>query len=171
MQSTICRKILLSAAVFLLFAGGLTFAFRPVSAPVSAAMDSYLVLIQTHRGQIKGESKFPGHEGWIEAERASLGNLDLTEENHDVLRKVTSETGPDKATINSLTITKSVDSASPNLIEAAKHGGRVDSIVVECVSGNHITHTLTITDGTLSVKPAGPGKEAIIVVGGRVAYN
>jgi type VI protein secretion system component Hcp len=171
MHSTICRKILLSAAGVLLFASGLAFTSRPVS----AAMDTYLVLVQTRYGQIKGDSTFPGHEGWMEAEKASLGNLDLREENHDALQKVISEAGPGKATINStissLTITKSVDSASPHLLEAAKHGGRVETIVVECVSGNHITHTLTITGGTLSVKPAGPGKEAIIVVGGHVAYS
>jgi hypothetical protein len=167
MHPTINRKILLSAAGALLFAGALALTCRPVS----AAMDTYLVLVQTRHGQIKGDSTFPGHEGWIEAERASLGNLDLTEENHDALQKATSGAGPGKVTINSSTITKSVDSASPNLFEAAKRGGGVQTIVVECVSGNHITHTLTITGGTLSVKPAGPGKEAIIVVGGHVAYD
>jgi Type VI secretion system effector, Hcp len=167
MHSTICRKILLSAAGVLLLAGCFVFTSRPVS----AAMDTYLVLIQTRQGQIKGDSTFPGHEGWIEAEKASLGNLDLTEENHDALQRLTSEAGPDRATIKSLTIIRTVDSASPQLLEATKHGGEVQSIVVECASGKHIVHTLTITGGTLSVKPAGPGKEAITVVGGHAAYS
>lgn len=167
MRTTICHKILLSAAGVLFFAGGLAFTSRPVS----AAMDTYLVLVQTRHGQIKGDSTFPGHEGWMDAEKASLGNLDLTEENHDALRELTSKVGPDRATIKSLTIIRSVDSASPKLLEASQRGGEVQSIVVECASGKHITHTLTIIGGTLSVKPAGPGKEAIIVVGGHVTYN
>jgi hypothetical protein len=167
MHSTVCRKILLSAAGFLLLAGWFAF----TSHPVSAAMDTYFVLVQTREGQIKGDSSFPGHEGWIEAERASLGNLDLTEENHEALRRVTSGAGPDRVTLNSLTITKTVDSASPKLYEAARHGGGVQTIVVECASGKHIMHTVTITGGTLSVKPAGPGKETITIVGGHVAYN
>jgi hypothetical protein len=167
MHSAIHRKILLSAAGVLLLASWIVFTSRSVS----AAMDTYLVLIQTRQGQIKGDSTFPGHEGWIQAESASFGKLDLTEENHDVLQKATSGAGPDRVTISSLTITRPVDSASPKLLEASKRGGEVLSIVVECASGNHITHTLTITGGTLSVKPAGPGKEAIIVVGGHAAYN
>jgi type VI protein secretion system component Hcp len=167
MHSTVCRKILVSAAGVLLLAGWFAF----TSHPVSAAIDTYLVLIQTRQGQIKGDSTFPGHEGWIEAERATLGNLDLTEENHEALRKVTSGPGPDKVRFNSLTITKTVDSASLKLYEAARHGGGAQTIVIECASGKHIMHTVTITDCTLSVKPAGPGKETITIVGGRVAYN
>lgn len=167
MRSIVCRKILLSLAACLLLASWFAFTTQPVS----AAMDTYLVLVQTREGQIKGDSTFPGHEGWIEVERASLGNLDLTEENHEALRRMTSGNGHDKATFNSLTITKTVDSASPRLYEAMRHGGGVQTIVVECASGKHIEHTVTITGGTLSVKPAGPGRETITVVGGHVAYD
>jgi type VI protein secretion system component Hcp len=145
--------------------------FAFTSRSVSAATYTYLVLVQARQGQIEGDSRFPGHEGWIEAERVSLGNLDLTEENHDALRRATSGAGPGKVTFNSLTITRTVDSASPKLFEASKRGGEVQSIVVECASGKHIEHTVTITGGTLSVKPAGPGKETITIVGGHVAYD
>jgi hypothetical protein len=167
MNSKIYRKILIPAVAGLLLAGSFAFAPRPVS----AAMDTFFIFVETSQGQIKGESTERGHEGWIEAESAALGNLALTEENHAALQRATSGAGAGKVTFNPFSITKAVDSASPKLFQAATRGETVVKVVVECASGQHITHRLTITGGTLSVKPAGPDKEAIIFVGGHVTYN
>jgi type VI secretion system Hcp family effector len=134
-------------------------------------MDTYLLFVQTSQGQIKGNSAFPGHQGWIEVESASFGNLALTEENAPAIQRSTSGAGAGKVTFNPFSITKAVDSASPKLFQAATRGETVVKVVVECASGQHITHRLTITGGKLSVKPAGPGKEAIIFVGGHMTYN
>jgi type VI protein secretion system component Hcp len=153
--------------VGLLLAGW--FAFTP--RPVSAAFDTYLVFVETSQGQIKGESRFPGHEGWIEVESASLGNLALTEENHAALQRATSGAGAGKVTFAPFTIHKSVDSASPLLFRAAQRSEPVVKVIVECASGQHITRHLTITGGTLSARPDGTGKETITFAGGRVTYN
>jgi type VI protein secretion system component Hcp len=139
--------------------------------PASAAVDTYLVFVETSQGQIKGASTFPGHEGWVEVNGASLGNLALTEENHAALQRATSGAGAGKVKFNPFSITKEIDSASPKFFQAAQRREPVVKVIVECASGQHITHRLTITGGTLQVKPAGPGKEAIIFVGGNVTYN
>ena len=167
MHSTMYRNILVPAVGCLLLAG--SFAFIP--RPISAAVDTYFVLVQTSQGQIKGESTERGHEGWIEAESAALGNLALTEENQAALQNATSGAGAGKVTFNPFSITKKVDVASPQLFQAATRGETVVKVMVDCVSGGRVTHRFTITGGTLSVKPAGPGKEAIIFVGGHAKYD
>lgn len=167
MHYALYRKILVPAFGCLLFAGS----FALIPRPISAAVDIYFVYLQTSQGQIKGESTERGHEGWIKAESAEYGNLALTEENHTALKNATSGSGAGKARFNSFTITKEVDSASPKLFQVATRGDTIVKVIVECASGNHITHRVTITGGTLSRKPAGPGKEAIIFVGGHVMYN
>lgn len=119
----------------------------------------------------RGNSTFPGHEGWIEVESASYGNLALTEENHVAIQSATGGAGAGKAKFNEFSITKAVDVASPKLFQAAQRSEPVVKVVVECASGKHITYTLTITGGTMQVRSAGPGKESIIFVGGHVMYN
>jgi hypothetical protein len=167
MNSRIYGKILSPAIAALLLAGSFAFAPRPAS----AAVDTFIVFVETSQGQIKGTSTFRGHEGWIEVDRASLGNLALTEQNHTALVSATSGAGAGKVKFNEFTIHKAVDTASPKFFQAATGRQPIRQVIVECVSGNHIMHRLTITGGTLSVKPEGPGREAIIFVGGIVAYK
>ena len=96
MHSTIYRRIFAPAIGCLLLASSFAFAPRPVS----AAMDTYLLFVQTSQGQIKGNSAFPGHQGWIEVESASFGNLALTEENAPAIQRSTSGAGAGKVTFN-----------------------------------------------------------------------
>ena len=165
MQSTILRKIISPSVMGFLLAGSLAFAPRQAS----AAYEFYVVFVETSQGQIKGTSTFAGHEGWIKVDSASLGNLLFTERNHNAIVSATSRAEAGK--VNRITIQKTVDSASPKLLRAASRGEAVRQVVVECCSGDHVKHRLTITGGTVSVKPDGPGKEEIIFVGGKVSYN
>jgi type VI protein secretion system component Hcp len=171
MNSQIYRGIFRRAVLVVLVAG----LFALPARPASMSQMFCVAQITTSHQAIRGTSTVPGHTEWIEMESAALGNLSLTEENHAALLSATSGAGAGKVKFNEFTITKKSDSASPMLFQAATRGEAVKLVTVDILEGSRtapkLMHRLTITGGTMSAKPAGPGKEAIIFVGGTVAYN
>jgi type VI protein secretion system component Hcp len=164
-------KIVKPAVLGLVLACSIALAPRPAS----AQKVFLLTTVETTQGTIMGDSTVKGHVGWIEVQSAALGNLVLNEQNSSAIASAASGGGTGKASFHDITIHKTTDSASPSLFQAASKSALVKRVVVECLNGNPMqattVHRLTITGGTLSVRHEGPGKEAIIFVGGHVTYN
>jgi type VI protein secretion system component Hcp len=133
-----------------------------------------LASLGTTQGSVRGTSNVKGHEGWLEVESAMIGNLAFTNENSAAISSATAGGGKGKITVSQITITRERDSASPLLMQAST-GHKFSQLMIEILSGSPMqartVHRLTITGGTMMVKSDGPGKEAIIFVGGNVVYR
>lgn len=159
------RKLLFPMMLVLVAAG-----FLLPARPAAAQKAYLLAFVGTTQGTVKGTSTVKGHEGWLEVNSAEIGNLAFTNQNSAAISSATSAGSTGKVRFNSLTIHRSIDSASPALFQAAT-GRKFSQLTIECLSGSAVQHRLTISGGSMSVKPDGPGKEAIIFVGGNVAYH
>ncbi len=105
------------ASFCLLLAACLSFAL-----PAHAAYDAYLKV-----EGVPGESRDPGHIGWIE-----IGSVQLDQVRNSMsVRGATGGAGSGKVHFNEFTITKRTDAASPKLFEAATKGKHFPTATIE----------------------------------------
>ncbi len=105
------------ASFCLLLAASLSFAL-----PAHGAYDAYLKI-----EGVPGESRDPGHMGWIE-----IGSVQLDQVRNSMsVRGATGGAGSGKIHFSEFTITKRTDAASPKLFEAATKGKHFPNVTIE----------------------------------------
>jgi type VI secretion system Hcp family effector len=146
MQVTTGRRILRFPFAVVLIAGF----FAAIPRPALAAQKVFLSFEGTTQGVIKGESRDKDHVGWIDVESANLGGMEVSDENDAAIRRIAASGLPSgKRQHIPVVLYRTVDSASPKLMQAASTGETVRQITVECCSGKHIQR-ITITGGTVA---------------------
>ena len=133
--------------------------------------------IYMNLANIQGESKEPGHQGWIKLESATLDNTVLSEANVGAVRQqFTGGTG--KPNLHELTIVKEMDSASPKLFQAAASGTTISLVTIDILDlggpGNmqpKLLARLILSKCAMRIRRQGPNKEVIVLTAETVSLR
>ncbi len=134
------------------FVFGLAFAAGLLAQNAHAAMNAYLQI-----PGIQGKSMDSKHPGWIEVSSFQWG-VGRTA----TIGSATGGAGSGRASMGDITITKTVDSASPKLTLACANGQHFKSIVIEEASPGGRFMVITLQDVLISsVKSASTGGDIV----------